>query len=279
MRKHSYLGLTVAILAFGSWGGTALAATADNANPATAQATVADGGSVPASSNEFSFATGFDYSAGHYGSASDTTVWNIPVDLKAQIGRLRLQATLPYTFIKGPGQIVGGVVVSAPGGQVTARSGIGDLNLSAAYLVVRESGLLPSIELGGSVKAPTAKGTIGTGKTDYSATASVYKSLTAKVLLFGTVGYSWLGSPATYRLQNGLLASGGLNFRPAQNQNYGVSVAYREPIVAGLKGQAVVSPYITYRVSKLFGVTLYGVAGLNDASPRIGGGLRLTLFQ
>lgn len=279
MRKDSYLGMTFAILAFGCSFGTAVAATADNANPVTAQTPAANSSSVATSGNEFSVATGFDYSAGHYGSASDTTVWNIPVDLKAQMGRLRLQATLPYTFIKGPGQVVGGVIVSAPGGQVTARSGIGDLNLSAAYLVARESGLLPSIELGGSVKAPTAKATIGTGKTDYSATASFYKSLTPQVLLFGTIGYSWLGSPAAYRLQNGLLASGGLNFRPAENQNYGVSVAYREPIVAGLKGQAVVSPYMTYRLSRRFGITLYGVGGLNDASPRIGGGLRLTVFQ
>lgn len=279
MRKLSRFGLAVAVFAWGLSVGTAMAATSENTSPTIAGSTTGDAGATAASGNEVSVATGFDYSAGHYGSSADTTVWNVPVDVKAQLGRLRLQATLPYTFIKGPGQIVGGVIVSSPGGQVTARSGIGDLNLSAAYLVVREAGLLPSIEVGGSVKAPTAKTTIGTGKTDYSVSASLYKSLSPQVLLFGTVGYSWLGSPAAYQLKDGILASGGLNFRPAQNQNYGVSVAYREPIVAGLRGQAVVSPYMTYRVSKRFGLTFYGVAGLNDASPRIGGGLRLTLFQ
>lgn len=229
--------------------------------------------------SSFEVASGADYSVGHYGASADTSVWSIPLDLKAQIGRVRLQASLPYEFISGPGQIVGGVIVSAPGSAVTSRSGIGDLNLSAAALLTRESGLLPAIEVGGSVKLPTAKTTIGTGETDYSVNASVYKSVTPAVMLFGSVGYSWLGSPAAYRLKNGLTASGGFNLRPASNQNYGVSVAYREPVAEGLQGQAVVSPYMTYRFSNRFGLTLYGLAGLNDASPRIGAGLRLTLFH
>ena len=46
----------------------------------------------------------------------------------------------------------------------------------------------------------------------------------------------------------------------------------------GLEGQAVISPYMTYRVSRRIGLTLYGMAGLNDASPRAGGGLRISLF-
>lgn len=230
--------------------------------------------------SSFELATGADYSVGHYGAALDTTVWSIPLDLKAQIGRLRVQASLPYEFIKGPGQLVGGVIVSAPGSTATtARSGIGDLNLSAAYLLTNENGALPAIEVGGGVKLPTAKTTIGTGETDYSVNASLYKTVATNTMLFGSIGYSWLGSPAAYRLRDGLTASGGVNFRPASSQNYGVSIAYREPVADGLKGQAVVSPYMTYRVSKLLGLTLYGMAGLNNASPRVGAGVRLTVFQ
>ena len=229
--------------------------------------------------SSFEVASGVDYSAGHYGAAADTTVWSIPLDLKAQLGRLRLQASLPYEFIRGPGQLVSGVIVSSANAPVTSRSGLGDLNLSAAHLLTRESGILPAIEVGGGAKLPTAKTTLGTGEADYSASASLYKTLAPNTMLFGSIGYSWLGSPAAYRLRDGITASGGVNFRPVESQNYGVSVAYREPVTAGLKGQAVISPYMTYRVSKLFGVTLYGMGGLNDASPRIGAGLRLTVFQ
>ncbi len=227
---------------------------------------------------EFEIATGADYSVGDYGAPDDTTVWSVPLELKLTTGRFRLQAGLPWVNVKGPGQIVGGVIVSAPGGVVTSRSGIGDLNLSAAYALTREEGAMPMIELGGSVKLGTAKTTIGTGEMDYSASASIYKTVAPKIMLFGTVGYSWLGSPAQYQLEDGVSASGGFNFRPADNQNYGVSAAWREPVAVGLDGQAVISPYMTYRVSRRVGLTVYGVAGLNDASPRAGGGLRLSIF-
>jgi len=281
--------LRIAAAGFGlfanvAFGGSALADTQDasdggqNAVQAPSTYVGRTGGLFAGSS--FELATGTDYSVGHYGAAVDTTVWSVPLDLKAQIGRLRLQASLPYEFIDGPGQLVGGVIVSSPGSTTaTSRSGIGDLNLSAAYLLTREKGSVPSIEVGGGVKLPTAETSIGTGKADYSVNASFYETIAPETILFGSVGYSWLGSPSAYQLKDGITASGGLNFRPASNQNYGVSVAYREPLAAGLKGQAVVSPYMTYRFSKLLGLTLYGMAGLNNASPRLGAGIRLTVFQ
>jgi hypothetical protein len=236
-------------------------------------------GSQPAASaTEIEIASGADYSVGDYGAVDDTTVWSVPLDLKYTAGSFRIQASLPWVRVKGPGQIVGGVIVSAPGGVVTSRSGLGDLNLSAAYALTKDEGATPMIELGGSVKLPTAKTTIGTGEFDYSVTASIYKTVVPKVMLFGSLGYSWLGSPAAYQLEHGVAASGGLNFRPDDNQNYGVSAAWREPVAVGLEGQTVISPYMTYRVSRRFGLTLYGMAGLNDASPRVGGGLRLSVF-
>jgi hypothetical protein len=229
---------------------------------------------------EFELASGADYSVGKYGQLVDTKVWSIPVDLKFRSNGLRLEASLPYVVMTGPGQMVGGVIVTDPGSTATVkRSGLGDLNLTAGYLLNHEAGALPAFELSGSAKLPTAKTTIGTGKADFSATISAYKSLGPTTMLFGSVGYSWLGSPAAYQLRNGITASGGLNLRPSEATNLGASLSYREPVAAGLKGQAVVSPYMTYRINKRFGLTLYGMAGLNDASPRLGAGLRLSLFN
>lgn len=230
--------------------------------------------------NSFELSTGFDYSVGKYGAAVDTSVKDVPLEAKAQLGRLRLQASLPYVWIKGPGQIVGGVVVgSANPTAVAERQGIGDLTLSSAYRLTNESGALPMFELGGNVKIPTADQTIGTGKTDYGVNVAMYKSLGQQVTLFGSLGYSWLGSPAAYQLKDGITAYGGLNLRPAPAVNLGASVSYREPVATGIDGQAIVSPYLTYRVGKRLGLTAYGTAGLNQASPRVGAGLRLTLFQ
>ena len=239
-----------------------------------------NGSTAQADTNSFELSSGFDYSVGKYGALVDTSVKSVPIEAKAQLGRLRLQAALPYVWIKGPGQIVGGVVVgSSSPTAVAKRQGIGDLSLSAAYRLTNESGALPVIELGGNVKLPTADTTIGTGKTDYGVNVALYKSIGPQVTLFGSVGYSWLGSPATYRLKNGITAYGGLNIRPDPAINLGASVAYREPVATGLKGQAVVSPYMTYRFSQRLGFTAYGLAGLNNASPRVGGGVRLTLFE
>lgn len=281
MRTLNKLGLALAAAAATLPAGAAVAQTAgDGAQDAVQAPTTTAGRSSGLFANSsFEAASGVDYSVGHYGAAADTSVWSIPLDLKAQLGRLRLQASLPYEFISGPGQLVGGVILATPNAPITKRDGIGDLNLTAAYLLTRENGLLPALEVSGGAKLPTAKSTIGTGETDYSASASLYKSLTRSTMLFGSVGYSWLGSPTAYRLRDGITASGGVNFRPRDNQNYGVSIAYRERVADGLQGQAVVSPYMTYRMSKLLGLTLYGMAGLNDASPRVGAGLRVTLFQ
>lgn len=236
--------------------------------------------SSTADTTEFEIATGADYSVGKYGALVDSRVWSFPIDLKYQRGGFRAQASLPFVTMTGPGQLVGGVIVSNPGSTSTVkRSGIGDANLTAGYLLNRETGALPAFELSGSVKLPTAKTTIGTGKADFSATLSAYKSLAPTVMLFGSVGYSWLGSPAAYQLENGITATAGLNLRPDDNTNLGASFAYREPVAAGLKGQAVVSPYLTHRLNQRFGLTLYGMAGLNDASPRLGAGIRLSLFN
>ena len=281
-RFFSRSRLSLSALTLSAFAALPTAASAQNAGdqiavPAHNSATGAAGGLF--ANSTFEIATGVDYSVGKYGALVDTSVISIPLDLKAQIGRLRLQAALPYQFLKGPGQLVGGVVVTAPGDTSTVkREGLGDLNLSAAYLLNNENGVLPAFEIGGGAKLPTAKATLGTGETDYSVTASAYKSLSSTVMLFGSVGYSWLGSPAAYQLKNGIVASGGFNFRPKESQNYGVSIAYREPVAAGLQGQAVVSPYMTVRASKLLGLTLYGMAGFNDASPRWGAGIRLSLF-
>lgn len=273
MRKLTLLAIPLSLLS-----GTAMAE--DNSDPQSNRNSAGDpiAAAAPSNTFEIEIATGADYSVGDYGAALDTKVWSVPLDLKVRSGRFRAEASLPWVHLKGPGQIVGGVVVQDPAGGTASRSGIGDLNVSAAYMITTEQGALPTFELGGGVKLPTAKTTIGTGEVDWSLTASVYKTVSSGVMLFGSVGYSWLGSPAAYVLKNGVTASGGLNYQPDHGQNYGVSLAWREPVATGYQGQAVVSPYMTYRVSKRFGLTFYGMAGLNDASPRLGGGLRLSVF-
>lgn len=270
--------LGFALLSLATCSGNASAANGKDqpAGPVAADA----GADAQSDTNSFELSSGVDYSVGKYGAAADTSVKSVPLEAKAQVGRLRVQATLPYVWIKGPGQIVGGVVVgSSNPTAVAARQGVGDLSLAAAYRVSDEHGALPTIELGGTAKLPSASMTIGTGQVDYGANVVLYKTVGPQVTAFGSLGYSWLGSPATYRLKNGVSAYGGINFRPDPAVNLGASLSYREPVANGVQGQAAVSPYVSYRFSRHFGLTGYTTAGLNDASPQLGAGLRLTLFQ
>ena len=274
--KISLLIAPLALLSTTAWAD----ASADGSGGSrAADATVATDADTVTDTTEFEFGTGVDYSIGNYGAASDTSVWSVPLDLKVRSGRFRGQVSVPYVTIKGPGQIVGGVIVPSPNNTVVSRSGIGDVSVSAAYLLNRQSGGLPAFELGVGAKIPTANQTLGTGEFDYSVNLSAYEALGPNATLFGSVGYSWLTSPAAYQLNNGLTASGGINLRAAPTTNLGVSVAYREPVATGLQGQAVVSPYLTHRFGNSVGLTFYGVAGLNDASPRIGAGMRLSIIR
>lgn len=272
-------GVAALIIAVGV--SVACAVRADDAGQGQASAPASPVG--PAKSllapGSVELSAGVDYSVGRYGASADTTVVDFPLDLKAQLGRLRLEGVLPYDYVKGPGELVGGVVLPTISTTTTGRWGLGDLTLSAAYLVAKENGLLPAVEFSGGVKLPTAKAGIGTGQTDYSAGVNLYKSVAPRVMLFASVGYSWLGSMPNYALQDGVAASGGVNFKPTPNQNLGISIAYREPIARGLDAQAAVSPYLTQRFGKHWGLTLYGTGGLTDYSPRYGGGVRLSILN
>ena len=97
--------------------------------------------------------------------------------------------------------------------------------------------------------------------------------------LFGSLGYSWLTDSATYTLENGVTASGGVDWKPDPYRSFGFSLAYRQAVAVGLAPQVTLSPYLTRRFSGNWGVTLYAMAGLTDASPRLGGGLWLSLYR
>lgn len=219
-------------------------------------------------------ATGFDYSSGRYGATSDTTVLSIPFDVRAQLDRLRLDLTVPYLNVKGPGAFTGGIVVGGSN-QTTTRSGIGDLNLGAAWLLNRDGDGVPAIEIAGTLKVPTAATGLGTGKYDYSLSSNLYHYLTSDLMAFGTVGYQWLSDFQTYNLQSGLMASAGINWKSGQTTNIGLSANYRQQYYQGLGAQYSVSPYLLWDFNGNWRVSFYGLLGFSEASPHAGGGIRL----
>jgi hypothetical protein len=229
----------------------------------------------PASATTWEVAVGADYYIGDYGASSDTTVISAPLLVRAQIDRLRLEATVPYLYVDGPGTFVGGIVV--PGGTGESRSGLGDVNLGAAYLLNRGGPSGPSFEIAGIVKVPTAKNGLGTDKFDYTAQVNVYQPLSMQVVVFASVGYQVLGDYGIYELEEGFVASGGLNFVTAQGASLGFGVSYRQEYYQGLGDYISASPYLQWPLGGMWKITGYGLVGLTEASPRFGAGLRLGL--
>ena len=60
--------------------------------------------------------TGFDYSRGDYGFASDTEVSSVPLNLVHERGPWLLSASFSWLTVKGPATIVGGGKPALPAG-------------------------------------------------------------------------------------------------------------------------------------------------------------------
>ncbi len=219
-------------------------------------------------------ATGFDYSVGKYGGASDTTVLSIPFAFALQSERLRLQATIPYLDVRGPGILAGGVVVRG-NRPVTTRTGLGDLNLGAAWLLKRDSADIPAIQLAGDIKVPTAGNNLGTGQFDYAGKVNLYHALTPRMAIFGSIGYQWLTSFRGIRLESGTLASAGINFKATTGTSVGISASYRAEYYRGLGDLLSLAPYISWNFASNWRLSTYGVLGVTRASPSFGAGFRL----
>jgi hypothetical protein len=230
----------------------------------------------PASTTTWEAFIGADYFVGDYNAASDTTVVSVPVTVRVQLDRLRLEATVPYLHVEGPGTFAGGGVI-VPGGATTTRSGLGDVNLGAAYLLNRGGQSSPSFEVAGMVKLPTAGSGLGTQKFDYTAQVNVYLPVSMPSLLFASAGYQILGDFGAFELEDGILASAGLNYMAAQDVSLGFGVNYRQQYYQGLGDYVSFSPYVQWSFSGMWRVTGYGLVGLTEASPRFGAGLRLGL--
>ena len=222
--------------------------------------------------------TGFDYSSGKYGGSSDTTVLDVPFALRVQMDSIRLEASIPYLSVRGPGTYAGGVVVGGSNA-VTTRSGMGDVTLGAAWALTKDDTSFPGIELQGNVKVPTASSALGTGKYDYTLQTNLNHSISASTMLFGTLGYQWLSDFRGFHLKDGLLANAGVNFRAGDKTNLGLSLSYRQPYYQTLSNQFSLSPYLLWDFTEGWRLSGYGLVGFTNASPNIGGGLRVIFYQ
>ena len=244
--------------------------------PSSAQTTLP--AQEPASTTTWEASLGADYSVGDYSAASDTSVVSIPLTLRAQLDRVRLEATIPYLYVEGPGTSAGGGIVVPGNHGTTTRSGLGDIYLGVAFLLNRGGLSAPSFEIAGIAKIPTASSGLGTEKFDFGGQLNVYQPLSMRALIFASAGYQVLGDFGSTELADGISASAGINFTASMSVSLGLGINYRQQYYADLGDYVSVSPYLQWSFGGMWRITGYGLVGLTEASPRFGAGLRLGLY-
>ncbi len=233
-------------------------------------------GVVAAEEPKLKISTGFDYSKGDYGNAQDTEIWYYPVTAKLTKDSWTAKLTVPYIRIKGPGSVIGAGstgVVQQGTSTVTTESGLGDIIASLAYTFDLDQHTT-YIDLTGKVKLPTAseKRRLGTGLTDYTARIDVTKMM-GQSYVFAGVGRKFVGSNATYRLQDIWMANIGAGHQLTRNASIGVVYDYREAAGTG-KDPSDASAYFSYRLTPDLTVQAYGTVGFSDGSPNSAVGLQ-----
>ncbi len=229
------------------------------------------------------FSTGFDFSSGTYGQPTTTEIWYVPNTIKYQYDSWTLKLTIPYIRITGAGDVVGGGPdgpVVGPSTQLrrSTESGLGDLVLSGSYELFLEN--LPSFEVTGKVKIPTADSSkgLGTGEADYTIQMDIFQSV-AQFTPFATVGYRFTGNPSGIRLNDVFFASAGLGYKATKEWSGGAIGDFRQATTSFVEDTWEFVPYITWKNSSDFSVNLYGVVGFSTGSADMGIGLQLGYQQ
>jgi hypothetical protein len=156
----------------------------------------------------------FSYLTGDYGEETDTDIYYTAVTVKRYLKKGDVTLTVPYLDISADGvTFIGGEVEPVDGSD--SGSGLGDIILKGRYYAVAQEGLIPYIDLVGSIKFPTAnedKG-LGTGKTDFTCMVEFARRLKSNEwIALGEVGYTWVGEPSGYDADNRWLYSVGLAY-------------------------------------------------------------------
>lgn len=244
-------------------------------NAAKANAVAEDTGPKP------EFSAGATYLDGKYGQPTSTSIIYAPFTAAYRSSNWKVDATVPYLDVRGPGNVVGSggtpIVVGSGSPKISDRSGLGDVTLGGSAMLPK-LGPLPFLEVAGRVKVPTAQRSLGTGQTDVSAQLNAYQVVSPTVTLLASAGYQWLGKSATYRLKDGALAMVGADFKAGKDFDLGISANYIGSIAQGLSDQVTVSPFLSWRADKHWGVTAYGLAGATRSSPDYGAGFQLTFY-
>ena len=122
------------------------------------------------------------------------------------------ETAIPFAFELGITNRLGLLVEPVPYTAIRpevgrSATGPGDLEITASYLLRRESGRIPAIAIAAEEKVPTARNNlIGTGKPDHAAYVIASKRF-GRFDTHANVGYTFVGSPRGQSLSNRIMGA------------------------------------------------------------------------
>ncbi|SDS01754.1 hypothetical protein [Opitutus sp. GAS368] len=217
--------------------------------------------------------TGFDYSRGDYGFATDTEMFSVPLNLGCDRGPWILRVAIPWITIKGPAAITGTGGAARP--TAASESGLGDILTSATYQFGEALGPV-KLDFTGRIKFPTADEArgLGTGRTDFYGQFDFYRTY-GDLTPFASVGYRVLGNSAVYHLHDGVYASGGTHFRVSSATVLTAAFNWGQRIINGGDSSTDLTLAFTHDLDAQWQLGGYGLKGFTNASPNYGAGLQI----
>jgi hypothetical protein len=220
---------------------------------------------------------------GSYGTPLNTNVLLSLGTLSLSDGNFKFTASLPYMRISGRGL----VVFDASGNPIVinrrtnvppdVRTGWGDVNLSASYMVPPAILGDFQVTLTGIAKVPTGPThrRLSTGEADFGLNVDVARQFGAWGP-FVTVGYLNRGKPAGFTLYNTTSVSAGTSLEISRNlvalASYDYDSADTPLVPAGHELLGSLSWIRDDRVT----LTGYGTVGLSAGSPDVGVGFLIS---
>jgi hypothetical protein len=252
---------------------------------------------VPAAhaADGFSVRTGVNYSRGNYGTKVSTEIWSAPFTATYQSDRWTFGLSVPYVHVRGSGNVIpgtgpvdnsnplgrgldqllggGGSPASGTSPSSSSASGTGDVVATAGYRLLSSADRSFGLVATGKVKFATAdanKG-LGTSANDYAVSLDTYKTL-GKWTPFGGVGWTNYGSSRYIKLENGVQANAGMDYRVAGNDNVGVAYNYRQRVAVGGAAQSEVTAYWAHKFNNRLRLQGQATGGMTNGSPDWGVG-------
>lgn len=231
-----------------------------------------------AESPQLKVTAGLDYSTGDYGDVEDTEILFVPVTASYLVYPWTLKVTVPYLRIEGPGVVAGDAADVVVGDdRVTTGEGLGDVVAGVLYSLDPFAEGRVFLDLTAKIKLPTAdeQDGLGTGEPDYTLQADLARAAGAWVP-FATLGYQFLGSSASFDLNNRAFFSLGADCAVNARHHVGVVYDYRQASSDSGEAGSEGTLYASRKISDAWSVSGYVVRGFSEGSPDWGAGAQVS---